>query len=746
MFSVTVIINTLNRADSLRDTIESLRYQTYDNFEVLVVPGPCTDHTDKVLKKFDSHIRVARCNEANLSKSRNVGIAHAAGELVAFIDDDVVVDPHWLADITTLFDRPEVGAAGTPVYDYTGYGLQGTPFVCNRRGTSDMQTRPPLWAYEIPGGDYFPHIIGCNSIFRRHALTEVGGFDEEIEYYLDETELCMQLVDNGYHVRACDREPRIMHKWLASNLRSEKRVLRKPFPIVKNKYYVALRNRRNDNEVSTILEDCQRQVDELTSNARWALAEKLMSDSEFRAFNRELSEGREVGMYRGMHHDRKSGTFAERNTDDFLPFPTIKPAGRRLTFCLVSQCIPPDQPGGIGRFTLDLARGFAARGHEVHLITGTPDHNRVDLEEGVWVHRMELDSELPYASQPLPPVAKSILRRAGAVHREVLRIMSSRHVDLVSVPVWDSEGLFCLQDQRIPTVLSLQTTFKIFSDIDPSWRRSPDRPAIVALERLAVQSARNIHSISQAILDKVTRDYKLPDNGRNEAVVPLGIEDLADTYPRHDHPGRLRVLFVGRFEVRKGIDLMLEAAAELTQKYRHVDFIFVGDDTLAGPDGMTYRQAFERKYPKISASRVQFLGRLDEDDMYQEYADADIFCAPARYESFGLTYVEAMMFSTPVIGCNIGGMKEVIDHKRSGLLVEPDDQAGLVDALRTLIDDDKTRKEYTSAARKRYEQHFTSEIMVDNTLRAYADMIAQSSGMTQAEETASLLTAGSTEA
>ena len=75
--SVSVVINTYNRAASLRTTLQSLRYQTYQPFEVVVVQGPCTDQTEAMLAEFAGAVRVGFCPEVNLSKSRNIGITLA---------------------------------------------------------------------------------------------------------------------------------------------------------------------------------------------------------------------------------------------------------------------------------------------------------------------------------------------------------------------------------------------------------------------------------------------------------------------------------------------------------------------------------------------------------------------------------------------------------------------------------------------------------------------------------------------
>ena len=70
---VSVVINTYNRGPSLRRTLDSFRYLNHDAFEVIVVNGPSTDDTDAVLEEYRGRIKIGRCPEVNISKSRNAG-------------------------------------------------------------------------------------------------------------------------------------------------------------------------------------------------------------------------------------------------------------------------------------------------------------------------------------------------------------------------------------------------------------------------------------------------------------------------------------------------------------------------------------------------------------------------------------------------------------------------------------------------------------------------------------------------
>src|SRR5579862_6348187 len=152
---VSVVINTYNRAKSLKDTLKALRYQTHDAFEVIVVKGPCTDDTNGTLREFAGGVRVADCPEVHLSKSRNIGVIEASGEIVAFIDDDAIPEPGWLSELVAAYDGPQVGGAGGLVYDHTGFALQYKYSICDRVGGNNFDVKPPFDDYNCRGADPF---------------------------------------------------------------------------------------------------------------------------------------------------------------------------------------------------------------------------------------------------------------------------------------------------------------------------------------------------------------------------------------------------------------------------------------------------------------------------------------------------------------------------------------------------------------------------------------------------------------
>ena len=123
MTKASVVINTLNRADYLSNAIYSIASQSYPKIELIVVNGPSTDATETELDRMEAqgiHFKRVSCPSRNLSESRNIGIANAAGDVVLFIDDDAVAHRDWATRIMRHYSDPDVGAVGGFTFDHTG--------------------------------------------------------------------------------------------------------------------------------------------------------------------------------------------------------------------------------------------------------------------------------------------------------------------------------------------------------------------------------------------------------------------------------------------------------------------------------------------------------------------------------------------------------------------------------------------------------------------------------------------------
>ncbi len=153
------------------------------------------------------------------------------------------------------------------------------------------------------------------------------------------------------------------------------------------------------------------------------------------------------------------------------------------------------------------------------------------------------------------------------------------------------------------------------------------------------------------------------------------------------------ILFLGRHEPRKGLAVLLEAMAELPTDVR----LWVAGD---GPETDTLRRR------SAGDVRVEWLGRVSDEEKAARLLGADVFCAPSLHgESFGVVLLEAMAAHTPVVASDLPGYANVARADRDGLLVPPGDVAALAAALQAVLSDAALRTRLVASGDERSAQY-----------------------------------------
>lgn len=727
----SIVINTLNRADSLDKTLESLRWLKYDgDFEVVVVNGPSTDHSALVVDKWREHIRAATCDKPNLSMSRNIGITEARGDVVCFLDDDGVPEPEWLEQLATGYTSDDIAGVGGVVYDHTGFDFQYRFSTANRLANASWGDKSPSEFLGFPGSFQFPYLQGTNASFRRTALQEIGGFDEEIEFYLDETDVCARLIDEGYVIRQL-RNAYVHHKFAPSSIRNHTRIVTRLYPVIKNKIYFSIKHGHRYASLMEISADNIKFTESHRENLENHLRAGSIEESILKQFEIDVREAWLRGTVRGA--DFIEGRYERsviRDQDEPVKKFSTLPGSDSRTIVLISKDYPPAHSGGVATYNKDLAEALALRGDQVHVITESNDIDRVDFEGGVWLHRRRVKSFERSAAAAEAEIPQHIWDWSATALEEAQKISAKTEVDVVEAPIWDCEGIAFLLEGSFPLVTSLVTTLHFWLESHPdqradsAWMTTFGDP-MLKIESMLMRQSDGIRSISNSIRQNIEHAYGFEFEDERVQVAPLGLE-YREKLQKSDPDGSTRVLFVGRLEERKGIDTLLDAAKVVLEDNQDVVFDIVGDDTLPGPGGVPYRDQFvavNEGWPQLD--RVRFRGKLGDAELEEAYASADIFVAPSRFESFGLVFVEAMRAGLPTVGCEAGGVVEIVKNDETGLLVPPSDPTSLAAAISKLAASPEMRARYGEAGRADFEQRFSAEAMAQRSADLYSMTIAR---------------------
>lgn len=207
-------------------------------------------------------------------------------------------------------------------------------------------------------------------------------------------------------------------------------------------------------------------------------------------------------------------------------------------------------------------------------------------------------------------------------------------------------------------------------------------------------------------------------------IIPYGVdaelEQNADAWlakralAQREETGSVRFLFVGRLIYYKGCKVLLEA-------FRQVK---CAELTIVG-SGVMEEELKEIARRNHQMDRVHFLGALDREELYEQFAQCDVFVLPsiARSEAFGLVQIEAMAYEKPVINTNLpSGVPYVSIHRQTGLTVEPGNVQELADAMNWMAEHPEERKLMGERARRRVKEEYQMSQMAEKVLKLYHEL------------------------
>lgn len=377
---------------------------------------------------------------------------------------------------------------------------------------------------------------------------------------------------------------------------------------------------------------------------------------------------------------------------------------------LVSRWFPPHSGGGgVAAYNFHLSRALAALGHKVTILSSrlSPTVPALEVDGGVHVHRLLLRerhwlNRIPIAGRYMRGLRR--LAYSVRVWRCLEALLRREPADVVEFAEVEAEGfVFQAFGPSCPVIVRCHTPFFVLERYYLRSEMGYDTSLVAWMEKFCIRHAQALTAPSRDMAEVVASACGISAERFTVFPNPLRPNSFRDPPApgREASSGGMRILYVGRLERGKGVEVLAEAAVRVLREVSAATFVFVGGDRPDGK-GSTWRNRLEARFRGQGLwERVSLVTTASDADVAGWYARADIAVVPSLiYESFSYTCAQAMEAGVPVVASRVGGIPETVADGRSGLIVETGDARALGEAIIRLAKDPEGRRAMGRAGRQ----------------------------------------------
>ena len=372
--------------------------------------------------------------------------------------------------------------------------------------------------------------------------------------------------------------------------------------------------------------------------------------------------------------------------------------------------------GGMNVYVRELSRHLGSSGIKVDMFTRCHSNQSGDIVElGTNVRVVHLEGGPPPDGKldSLYPYLPSFLE-------ELYRFNQGEDVryQMVHSHYWLSGwvGRKAAESWGVPHVVTFHTLAKLKMQARAGEKEPPLRAQV---EKELMASAQLIIASSPHEREAIGHLYDTPEG--HIKVVPCGVDlslfrplDIQEARRRLGLNGENVIIYVGRIEPIKGLDLLLQSAALMEAKESLKLLVIGGDTTREGEVKRLKELAKELGIESI----MEFVGVVDQELLPIYYNAADVCAVPSYYESFGLVALEALACGTPVVASRVGGLPAVVKHGRTGYLMPWRCPEPFADSMEVILSSKGLQKSMGLAARRQAEG-MGWEMVAEETCRLY---------------------------
>jgi glycosyltransferase involved in cell wall biosynthesis len=237
--------------------------------------------------------------------------------------------------------------------------------------------------------------------------------------------------------------------------------------------------------------------------------------------------------------------------------------------------------------------------------------------------------------------------------------------------------------------------------------------------------------LSRGIFKNVAELYIAVSQPISQLLVNLGIPrkkirvisngiDIKRFQPQKETKLENLLLFVGRLQPKKGLHVLLKS---LDYIKKPVKLIIIGPPLTYCPEYYKEILILVERTNNKTLHKVSYIGVQKTEDMIKWYQKASISICPSLSEPFGIVNLEALSCGTPVVASNVGGIPEVVQNDKNGILVEPNNPIKLANAIEFLLDNEKLRRRFGKEGRRWVVKNFSSQIVAKKLCKVYDGLL-----------------------
>jgi len=385
---------------------------------------------------------------------------------------------------------------------------------------------------------------------------------------------------------------------------------------------------------------------------------------------------------------------------------------------ILSWEYPPNIVGGLGTHVAGLTNSLVKKGYEVHLITAQNiklAEEEKDEKAGLFVYRVK----------PLNSLEENFIHWIAGLNmrmwEKAMELGAEISFDLIQAHDWlvGAAAASLKEEWNIPLLATIHATEYgrnggIYTEMQ-KFIHEKESQLIAASNGIIVCSDYMKEELMQIFQVDQKKIYTIP----NGIDMNISYETTCQTISDLPIGKEKKVVFaMGRLVKEKGFGTFLGAAKKISLYNKDICFVLAG----VGPMYEEYKYYIETNELQ---SVVFLIGYLQEDQKKELYKRADIVVIPSHYEPFGIVALESLVYAKPTIVSNTGGLKAIVEHQKSGIVVEPAETQQLIEGIEFLAANKKQAEEIGKNGRKLVEQLFSWNRIGDETIRVFDEVVIQ---------------------